>query len=199
MYTTVHKIAHLINKSPPLCVCVANVERAYVLSSILLVIYRRRWSWNTACLSISLVCFPLWHINIPFMTAELTPHRSADFLCNCLTLRAGKTNGPFIYCQFAHACSQLRFRSEKTEQVWTCLMTSEIFLKPFCIIQVGFSLRLSKNSKEQNSTLKKFLLFRMRSKSLIFLHHLWGHSFHLLCIIAESLHGAEYLLWESMN
>lgn len=26
----------------------------------------------------------------PFMTAKLTPHRSADFLCNCLVLRAGK-------------------------------------------------------------------------------------------------------------
>lgn len=73
------------------CVCVCTVKpgHAYITSLHhhpfpLLLIYRGRLSWNLACTPLSWSVVPLWHINIPYVSPEFKPRRSADFLCICL-------------------------------------------------------------------------------------------------------------------
>lgn len=83
---------------PPLwvcfCECAAHVKLAHSPSAIIHFFY----FWSTVGGEVGTryvyqyhwSVFPLWHINIPSMTADLPPHRSADFLCSCLVLRAGE-------------------------------------------------------------------------------------------------------------
>lgn len=114
MFTIMLPIWSASHIPPQVCVlhmyCRSRLHYVYHHPFPLLVIYWGRWSWNKVCLPISLVFFPLWHRNIPFMTTELTPHRPADFLCNCLMLRARKCQCK--QCMSIHTLSvQMTFSS----------------------------------------------------------------------------------------